>query len=216
MALLELKGGLVTIDAMGCQREIASQILQQEGHYVLSLKGNQTQLHEGVKEFFETAETFNYAQVKYDFKEEIDKGHGRVETRRYWITEHLESLPSVEPWPGLKSIGMVERISWIAGKETSERRYFINSITADAKRFAKAVREHWNIENRLHWRWDVLFHEDANRIRQGNAPTIMTAIRHLCMGLLDADITGTNLAKKRRKASWNDSYRASLVFGKDF
>lgn len=201
---------------MGCQGEIASQILEQGSDYVLSLKGNQTGLHPAVKAFFETAATPNYAQVKYDFQEEIDKGHGRLETRRYWITEHLESLPSVEKWKGLTSIGMVERICWVAGNETSERRYFITSMAANAKRFAKAVREHWSIENRLHWRLDVLFREDANRIRQGNAPTIMTIIRHLCMGLIDADTTHTSLAKKRRKAGWNDNYRAKLVFGNDF
>jgi len=216
LALLELKGSLVTIEARGCQREIATQLLQQQGNSVLSFQGNPTQLHEGVKEFLETAEAVNYAQVQYDFQAEIDKGPGRVETRRDWLTEPLESLPSVESWPGLNRIGMVERMSWIAGKETRERRYFINSITADAKRFAQAVREHWNIENRLHWRLDVLFHEDANRIRPGNAPTIMTVIRPLCMGLWDADMTRTNLATTRRKASWNDSYRASLVFGKGF
>ncbi len=88
---------------------------------------------------------------------------------------------------------MVERMSWVAGKETGDRHYFINSITANAKRFAQAVREHWSIANRLHWRLDVLFHEDADRIRQGNAPTIMTVIRHLGMGLWDADMTRNQL-----------------------
>jgi predicted transposase YbfD/YdcC len=216
LALLELTGCIVTIDAMGCQREIASQIIEQGGDYVLSLKGNQTGLHTAVQEFFDTAARHDYAQVKYDFKEELDKGHGRLETRRYWITGHLETLPAVDQWKGLASIGMVERLCWMGEKETCERRYFINSLAPDAKRFAKAVREHWGIENRLHWRLDVLFHEDANRIRRGNAPTIMTTIRHLCLGLCDADSSRGSLAKKRRKASWNDNYRANLVFGKKF
>lgn len=101
---------------------------------------------------------------------------------------------------------MVERLGWMGEKETCERRYFINSIAPDAKRFATAVREHWGIENRRHWRLDVWFHEDANRIRRGNAPTIMTTIRHLCLG--DADSSRGSLAKKRRQASWNDNYRA--------
>lgn len=216
LALLELKGCLVTLDAMGCQREIAAQIVEQGGDYVLSLKGNQGALHEAVKDFFDTASIHNYAHLQYDFKEEIAKGHGRLEMRRYWITQHLDTLPSVEKWKGLASIGMVERTCWIGEKQTCERRYFVNSIAADAKRFSEAVREHWSIENHLHWRLDVLFHEDHNRIRKGNAPTIMAKIRHLCLGLFDLDSTTSNLAKKRRKASWNDRYRAKIVFGKMF
>ena len=214
LALLELKGCLVTLDAMGCQREIAAQIVEQGGNYVLSLKGNQGALHETVKDF-DTASIHNYAHLQYDFKEEIAKGHGHLEIRRYWITQHLDTLPSVEKWKGLASIGMVERTCWIGEKQTC-RRYFVNSIAADAKRFSEAVREHWSIENHLHWRLDVLFHEDHNRIRKGNAPTIMAKIRHLCLGLFDLDSTTSNLAKKRRKASWNDRYRAKIVFGKMF
>ena len=139
LALLELKGCIITIDAMSCQREIISQILEQGSDYVWSWKGNQTGLHTVVKAF-----------VEYDFQEKIDNGHGHLEIRHYWITEHLESWPSVEKWKGLiTSIGMVERICWVAGNETSERRYFITSMATNAKRFAKAVREHWSIENRL-------------------------------------------------------------------
>lgn len=166
LKLLELKGCVVTIDAMGCQREIAKQITEKGGDYVLSLKGNQGSLHEAVKDFFNIAEAKEYAGVKYNFLEEIDKGHGRVETRRYWITSHLETIPKTENWKGLTSIGMVERICWINGKETQEKRYFICSIPNNVKLFAKAVREHWGIENKLHWRLDVIFREDANTQRK--------------------------------------------------
>lgn len=216
LALLELKGCLVTVDARGCQRDTAKQIIEQEGDYVLSLKGNQSSLHEAVKDFFNCAKQNGYAFVKYDYQEEIDKGHGRLETRRYWITEQLNSLPDTSKWLGLRSIGMVERISLVGNQESVERRYFINSIAANANVFAKAVRGHWQVENGLHWRLDVIFREDASRIRKGNAPAILTIARHLCLGLFDADLTPASLAKKRRRSAWSDNYRAKLVFGKTF
>lgn len=216
LTLLELKGCIVTIDAMGCQQAITKQIIEQGGDYSIGLKGNQGLLHDATVDFFDTAEKNEYANVKYDFTEEIDKGHGRLETRRYWVTENLTTLPNVEKWTGLRSIGMVERVCLTDGKETVERRYFINSFVADAEIFAKAVREHWGVENRLHWRLDVVFREDESRIRKGNAPAIMTMTRHLCMGLFDFDTTQGSLAKKRRKASWSDNYRAKLVFGQIF
>jgi len=108
---------------------------------------------------------------------------------------------------------MVERECWIEQSHSIERRFFINSIEADAKRFAEAVRGHWGVENRLHWRLDVVFREDANRIRKGNAPAILTTIRHLCMNLFEQEPSKLRLAKKRRKATWNDDYRAKVVFG---
>ncbi|NJO18522.1 MAG: ISAs1 family transposase, partial [Thioploca sp.] len=214
LALLELKNGLVTLEAMGCPKPMAAQIVKPGGDYVLGLKGHQGSLHEAVVEFFQTAEENSYTGVKYEFKEEIDKGHGRLETRRYWVTEHLETLPAAHKWAGLRSMGQVERIGWQNGQETRERRYFINSISANAELFALAVREHGRVENRLHGRLDVIVREDASRI--GNAPAIMTTVRHLCLGFFDFDSIPGSLAKKRRQASWNDNYRAKLVFGKKF
>lgn len=213
LELLELKGCIVTIDAMGCQTKIAAQIIDQGGDYVLGLKGNQSVLHEEVEEFFTTALDGNFAGVQYDYTEETDKDHGRLEVRRYWIAEELGTLSGRERWKGLRSIGMVERECWIGHSRSIERRFFINSIAADAKRFAEAVRGHWGVENRLHWRLDVLFREDANRIRKGNAPAILTAIRHLCMNLFEQESSEIRLSKKRRKATWNDDYRAKVVFG---
>jgi predicted transposase YbfD/YdcC len=213
LELLELKGCIVTIDAMGCQTKIAEQIIAQGGDYVLGLKGNQSTLHEEVEEFFTTALDGNFAGVQYDYTEETDKDHGRLEVRRYWIAEELGTLSNRERWKGLRSIGMVERECWIGHSRSIERRFFINSIEADAKRFAAAVRGHWGVENRLHWRLDVLFREDANRIRKGNAPAILTAIRHLCMNLFEQESSKIRLSKKQRKATWNDDYRAKVVFG---
>ncbi len=209
--LLELKG--VTIDAMGCQRAIAEQIIAQGGDYVLGLKGNQSTLQESVKDFFDVALAGTFAGVAHDFHEEIDKDHGRLEVRRYWITEDLHSLPDTPLWAGLRSIGLVERRCIVGTTESVERRYFINSIPAQAKPFANAVRGHWGVENRLHWRLDVIFREDASRIRKANAPAIMTAIRHLSLNLLDREPSKLRMSQKRRKAAWNDNYRAKVVFG---
>jgi predicted transposase YbfD/YdcC len=108
---------------------------------------------------------------------------------------------------------MVERVCLVGDTTTTERRYFINSIPAVATRFAQAVRGHWGVENRLHWRLDVVFGEDASRIRKGHAPAIMTSLRHLCMNLFEQEGSKLSLAKKRRKAAWNDDFRARVVFG---
>lgn len=212
LALLELKGCIVTIDAMGCQRGIAAQIVEQEGDYVLGLKGNQGALHEAVEEFFTTARANDFEAVVYDQFEEVDKDHGRLERRRYWVSEELRTLPGADNWKGLRSIGMVERECFRGDARTVERRYFINSIRAQAKPFANAVRGHWGVENPLHWRLDVVFGDDASRIRKGAGPAIMTSIRHLCMNLFEQDASSMSLAKKRRKAAWNDQYRAKVIF----
>ncbi len=201
LQLLELRGCLVTIDAMGCQTAIAAQIVAQGGDYVLGLKGNQSALQG------------DFAHLPHAFTEELDKDHGRLEVRRYWISEDLRTLPERERWAGLRSIGLVERTCVSAGTSSLERRYFINSIPADAPRFAHAVRGHWGVENRLHWRLDVVFGEDASRIRKGHAPTIMTSLRHLCMNLFEQEPSSLSLTKKRRKAAWNDDYRAKVVLG---
>jgi predicted transposase YbfD/YdcC len=213
LELLEIKGCIVTIDAMGCQRAIAEQIVAQGGDYVLGLKGNQSNLQEAVEDFFAVAQKAAFAHVKHHYAEELDKDPGRLEVRRYWITEDLRTLPDTDRWVGLRSIGRVERTSVAGERQTVEQRYFISSLRADAQRFAHGVRGHWGVENRLHWRLDVVFGDDASRIRKGNAPAIMTSIRHLCMNLFDQEPSSLSLAKKRRKAAWNDDFRAKVVFG---
>ena len=213
LSMLELKGCIVSIDAMGCQRAIAEQVIEQGGDYVLGLKDNQPSLSEAVEEFFETAQAADFAGVKYDQKEELDKGHGRVETRRYWITEELSTLPNPERWKGLRSIGMVVREVLQGDARTEERRYFINSIPAQANLFAEAVRGHWDVENRLHWRMDVVLREDACTIRKGNAPAILTTARHLVLNLFEREGSRLSLPRKRYRAALDDDYRAKVVFG---
>ena len=212
LALLELHGAIVTIDAMGCQREIAAQIIDEGGDYVLGLKGNQGSLHEAVEDYFTTAQAAGFKGVPHQYAEEIDNAHGRLEIRRYWVTEDLRTLPKTELWKGLHSIGLVERECLVGETRSLERRYFINSIAADAKHFALAVRGHWGVENSLHWRLDVVFREDESRIRKGNAPAIMTAIRHLCLNLFQQESSRLSIKKKRLKAAWDDDFRYNVLF----
>lgn len=212
LAILELKGCIVTIDAMGCQKSIAAQIIEQEADYVLGLKGNQGLLREEVEDFFNTAIAEKFKAVDYDYIEEIDKDHGRLEIRRYWVTDNISSLSAVSGWKGLQSIGMVERECWQGDKQTIEKRFFINSITANANKFSQAVRGHWGVENPLHWRLDVVFGDDVSRIRKENGPAIMTSIRHLSLNLFERESSPLSMAKKRRKAAWNDDYRAKVLF----
>lgn len=212
LALLELKGCIVTIDAMGCQRDIAEQIINQEGDYSLGLKGNQSALHEASEDFFKTAQQADFKGVECGYHEEVNKEHGRLETRRYWITEELCTLPKTESWKGLRSIGMVEREYLQNDKLVIEQRYFINSFKADAKVFAAAVRGHWGIENRLHWCLDVTFREDESRIRKGNAPAIMTTLRHICLNLFQKQVSKLSVKKQRYKSALNDDFRAKVLF----
>lgn len=213
LELLELKGCIVTIICDGLPNQIAAQIVEQGGDYVLGLKGNQSRLHEEIDGFFTTAIEGEFAGVVHDYTEETDKDHGRLEVRRYWITEELSTVSDTGRWSALRSIGLVERECWSGDRHTVERRGFINSIPAYTKRFAHALRDHWGIENRLHWRLDVIFGEDASRIRKGNAPAILTSIRHLCMNLYEQVPSKLRLAQKRRKVAWNDDYRTKVVFG---
>lgn len=169
-------------------------------------------LHEAVEDYFTTAQEHTFKAVPYAYTKELDKDHGRLEIRRYWITEDLTTLPNIEVWTGLRSIGMVERECTQGDTTTVERRFFIASIPADAKRFAKAVRGHWGIENTLHWRLDVTFSEDASRIRKGNGSAMMTSIRHLCINLFEREGSKLSLPKKQNKAAWDDTYRAKVLF----
>lgn len=212
LKLLEIKGCIVTIDAMGCQRAIAKQIIEQEGDYVFGLKGNQSQLHEAVEDFFTTARRHNFRKVAHDYIEEVEKVHGRLEVRRYWISDDLVTLANTSAWSGLCSIGMVERECTQAGSTSIEQRYFISSIKPEASVFAKAARSHWGVENPLHWRLDVILGDDASRVKKNNGAPILTSIRHLCMNLFEQESTKMSLAKKFRKAAWSDSFRSKVIF----
>jgi predicted transposase YbfD/YdcC len=214
LKLLELKGCIVTIDAMGCQKEIAERIIDQGGNYVLALKGNQGQLHEDVVQFFEYAQAKDFKGVPHSSHETLDADHGRIEIRRYWTVDRLDWLEDKAQWKGLNLIGMVESERDTGEKVTVERRYYISSLDNQAACFAQAVRGHWGIENSLHWSLDVTFKEDACRIRQGQAAENFAVLRHMALSLLQQEkATKVGLKAKRFKAALDTQYLTKVLIG---
>jgi len=209
---LKLAGCIVTIDAMGCQKQIAAEISHAKADYVLALKGNQSTLHDEVASFMEDAQASDFEGVTHDFLETTTRAHGRVETRRYWISEEIEWLTHHAQWKDLRSVGMVESTRDIQGKLTSERRFFIASIAANADTFARAVRGHWAIENTLHWSLDVSFAEDQCRVRSGYAAENLAILRHMSINILKAETTKKRGIKgKQKNAGWDHSYLLKLL-----
>jgi predicted transposase YbfD/YdcC len=213
LAMLEIAGCIVTIDAMGCEKEIAAQITSQEADYMLSLKGNQGTLHKDVADYFQWAEQTGFKDIEYSFTEQVEKDHGRIEQRRCWTTEDVEWLTQKEAWAGLKSIVMVESRREVIGQAaTTERRYFISSLAADATEALRCVRGHWAIENSLHWVLDVSFREDECRIRAANATENMAILRHLVLNLLKQERScKRGIKTKRLKAGWDESYLLKVL-----
>ena len=215
LALLELKGCIVTLDAMGCQREIAEKIVEKQADYVLAVKQNQGGLHEDLVEFFDTAQQNDFNSVTHDSHEETDAGHGRVEVRRYWQSTDIDYLSRGAAWAGLKTIGMTESERHLGEKVTLERRYYISSLPLDAKAFGNAVRTHWAVENSLHWVLDVTFREDESRLRRGHAAENFGILRRLALNLLKQETSTAKSQKaKRRSSGWDDDYREKILFGK--
>src|SRR5512147_468842 len=207
LKLLDVKGCIVTIDAMGCQRAIAAQIIAQEGDYVLALKGNQGGLYEEVRTFFDAAQARQFNGIPHRYHQTVDGDHGRVEVRRYWTVDEFEWLADRSKWKGLSLIGMVEAERHLGTEVSVERRYYIASLANDAVRFGHAVRSHWSIENPLHWSLDVTFNEDACRVRQGEAAENLAVLRHIALSLLRQEKTAkVGLKAKRFKAALEIDY----------
>jgi predicted transposase YbfD/YdcC len=215
--LLDVSGCIVTIDAMGCQKAIAQQIVEQEAEYVLALKQNQGTLYEAVVQQFQAAHHPTGEGVPLQAYETEETHHGRVEIRRHWTLEVPLDLVQQAAWAQLRCFGMVESERHLKGEVTIEPRYYIASIPNDVRLFAYAVRAHWGIENCVHWVLDVAFREDESRIRVGHAPENFAVLRHIALNLLRQD-TSTKLGmhNKRLKAGWDDAYLANLVFGHAF
>lgn len=180
LKLLDLRNRTVTIDAMGAQRDICAQIVEQDGDYVISLKGNQGTLHQDISTYFADP---RFLKRCTSF-EENDKGHGRIEQRIAYVCGDIVGLQKEHVWPGLKSIGMILSTVKKAGKITQEKRFYISSVTADARKISQAARLHWGIENQLHWRLDVVFNEDKACIRNDNAAENIDILRKWALNVL--------------------------------
>lgn len=210
--LLDIKGCIITIDAMGCQKKITKKVISVGADYAIAVKGNQKTLFEDVKYFFHEAEVHNFKHVTHDYFEEIDKAHGRIEIRRYWIADHLACIAKSESWAGLQCLGMAENETLRDGKVTIDRRYFIVSFSADAKVFANAVRRHWSIENSLHWVLDMSFREDESRIRKEHGAEIFAVVRHCALNLLKKEKSHKRGIKgKRYKAALDIEYAEKVL-----
>ena len=215
LRMLELSGCIVTIDAMGCQKEIAGTITERGANYVLSLKRNQGQLHDDVAEMFEYGRQTDFADMDSDWFETVEKGHGRVETRRcttLWSPEFISYLNEREQWSNLRSVAMVESERDICGQVSSQTRYYISSLSGDAERLLEAVRGHWGVENSVHWVLDVSFGEDASRVRKGNAAEVFAVLRRMALNMLKRENTlKVGIAAKRKKAGWDTQYLLKVL-----
>ena len=209
LSRLDINGAVVTIDAMGCQKKIAEQIVQQGGDYVLSLKGNQGSLQDDVSTYFTSALSPDAAVVS------IDGDHGRIETRAVRVTDEIDWLKERHPWRGLKSILAVTATRESGHKVTEETRYFISSLPAnDPTRLERAVRAHWSIENNLHWVLDIAFDEDRNRTRKGHSAANLAVIRHIAVNLIKKEKSSkVGVKTKRLKAGWNNDYLLRVIGG---
>lgn len=216
LRMLEISGCIITIDAMGCQTEIAAQIVDQGGDYVLAVKDNQQYLHEDLARLFEWfLQARDPACDTDDYCKTVEKDHGRIEIRQCWALDTAlfgDHIRNVTAWKQIRSLVLVTAERRI-GQETSiQSRYFISSLQSRAKKLLFAVRSHWSIENRLHWQLDIVFDEDHSRIRKDNSPQNFAVIRQLALNFLKKDKTAKGgLQSKRLQAAWDDNYLLKVL-----
>jgi predicted transposase YbfD/YdcC len=214
LELLDVSGCLVTIDAMGCQTEIAEKIVAGKADYVLAVKGNRPTLHEGIMAFFLDHMDDDFARVKVSRHETVEHGHGRDEHRTYYVCDVPDDLPDRARWKGLKRIGVAISDTVRGGKACDDVRYYILSKKLSARSFGAAVRGHWGIENSLHWQLDMSFGEDRSRIRKGLADANFAVIRRMALSLLKNEKSQrVGVKTKRLTAGWNDDYLEQVLFG---
>jgi predicted transposase YbfD/YdcC len=211
--LLTIKGAIVTIDAMGCQKEIAAKIIDKGADYLLALKGNQGSLRDDVELFFTEQKERGFADAAMSRHQTLEKSHGRIETRTYSAVSATGWLTQRHGFADLKSIVMVESIrEIIGGKTEQETRYYISSLAADAVRQGDAIRGHWAVESH-HWVMDMVFRDDECRIRRENAPANFATIKHIAANLMRAKADKHSMRVKRRLAAWDDTYLESIITG---
>jgi predicted transposase YbfD/YdcC len=211
LEVLDLKGSVITIDAMGCQKAITKRVVERDGDYVLALKDNQRKLSHEVKEVFSGNREIPFGETKFDVFKSTEKGHGRFEQRTCRVID-VTNLPiDTGEWTGIKSLVEITSIREIGEKKSEGKRYFISSLEEGAEAISRYVRSHWGIENRLHWVLDVVFREDDSRIHQRNAAENVAVLRHLAMNLVRQDPGKRSLRGKRKKAAWSDNYLMALL-----
>lgn len=214
LRLLDVHGCIVTIDAMGCQKDIAQTIRDEKADYVLQVKDNQGNLRQDIEDWFVHADQVDFADMRHDTAETVNKGHGRIEIRRCWVVADpvaFEYIRHYEGWADLQSIVRVQRERRIGEQVTQETAYFISSLPPDAKTILHATRHHWSVENSLHWVLDVTFREDDSRIREGNGPDNMAALRNIALNILKKDPSKASLKQKRYRAALDDTFLLKLL-----
>lgn len=214
LKLVNVKGAIVTIDAMGTQKEIAKQIVNGGGDYVLTLKGNQRNFHKAVVEYADRQLATNFQGIGARRHETHEKGHGREEHRIYIQFPVPKDLAGRRAWKGLKTIGMAMLMTVTNGKETYDVRYFISSLGMGVKEFARAARGHWWIENGCHWVLDMVYREDESRIREESLRENMAWLSRFTLSLLKQHPAKQSVAMKRRSCAWSDEFLLQVVTGK--
>jgi predicted transposase YbfD/YdcC len=209
--MMAIEGAIVTIDAMGCQREVAAKILDKKADYVLALKGNQGTLCEDVAIFAAEQKASGFKDTKVSRHETVDGDHGRIETRTYTAIHDVAWLQERHDWPGLRGVVMVESRREIGDKIERETRFYITSLVWLAHAIGPAIRSHWAIENSLHWVMDMVFRDDECRIRTDHAPANFTTLKHMAHNLIRKAPGKDSLRLKRKVAAWDDDFLASLI-----
>jgi len=209
--MMVIEGAVVTIDAMGCQRNIAKKIIAKKADYIIALKGNQGTLHDDVKVFVAEQKANDFKDTVISQHETVDADHGRIETRTYTAIHDVEWLQERHDWPGLEGVIMVESRRESDGKVTQETRFYITSLILLANLIGPMIRDHWMIENGLHWIMDMVFRDDECRVRTENAPANFTTLKHMANNLIRKMPGKDSQRLKRKTAGWDDDFLASLV-----
>jgi predicted transposase YbfD/YdcC len=213
LRLVDIKGAIITIDAMGTQKAIAAQIVDNGADYVLALKGNQETLHQEVIDYIDQQSQDGFVQCKARSHVTKEKGHGRQEIRSYTQMPVPEGLTQLQSWKGLKTVGVVTSVSVRDGKETVEMRYYISSLPLLVKQFAHAVRSHWGVENGCHWTLDMTFREDESRIRDVQVRENFAWLNRFTLSLLKQHPLKDSIAMKRRGCGWNENFMLEVLAG---